>query len=161
MKIGAFAILAYLSTPRRSVEMVDDLAGLSSSHPLVASLMALFLFSLIGIPFTAGFAGKFILFFGAIAAPPAPNHPWLFRILALIGVINAAIGAWYYLRVVAVMYLRNPIKPLEKTRSLPGLATLWICALVTLVLGFRPNLLEDISRQAARPIAVPEQQARL
>jgi NADH-quinone oxidoreductase subunit N len=161
MTIGAFAILAYLSTPRRSVEMVDDLAGLSSSHPLVASLMALFLFSLIGIPFTAGFAGKFILFFGAIAAPPAPNHPWLFRILALIGVINAAIGAWYYLRVVAVMYLRNPIKPLEKTRSLPGLATLWICALVTLVLGFRPNLLEDISRQAARPIAVPEQQARL
>jgi NADH-quinone oxidoreductase subunit N len=161
MTIGAFAVLVYLSTSRRPVDMIDDLAGLSSSHPGVALFMALFLFSLIGIPLTAGFAGKFILFFGAIAAPPAPNHPWLFRILALIGVINAAIGAWYYLRIVAVMYLRNPIKPLEKTRSWPGLATLWICAVVTLVLGFYPRSLLDVSRQAAQPVAVPAQQARL
>src|SRR5205807_10088550 len=63
MTIGAFAILAYLSTPQRPVEMIDDLAGLSRSHPGVAVLMALFLFSLIGIPLTAGFAGKFVLFF--------------------------------------------------------------------------------------------------
>jgi NADH-quinone oxidoreductase subunit N len=160
MTIGAFAVLAYLSTPRRPVDMIDDLAGLSSSHPGVALLMALFLFSLIGIPLTAGFTGKFILFFGAVAAP-APNHPWLFRVLALIGVINAAIGAWYYLRVVAVMYLRNPIKPLENTRSWPGLATVWICAGVTLVLGFYPKSLLDVSRQAARPVTAPEQQAHL
>jgi NADH-quinone oxidoreductase subunit N len=160
MTIGAFAILGYLSTPQRPVEMIDDLAGLSRSHPGVALMMALFLFSLIGMPLTAGFAGKFVLFFGALAVPPRPEHPWIFRILALIGVINAAIGAWFYLRVVAVMYLRNPIKPLENTRSWPGLATLWICALVTLVLGFYPKPLLEVSRRAAEA-HLPEQQARL
>jgi NADH-quinone oxidoreductase subunit N len=158
MTIGAFAILAYLSTPQRPVEMIEDLAGLSRSHPGVALLMALFLFSLIGIPLTAGFAGKLVLFFGAMAVP---QHPWLFRILALIGVINAAIGAWYYLRVLVVMYLRNPIKPLENARSWPGLATLWICAALTLFLGVYPNPLLRVSRAAAAPAPRPQQQARL
>jgi NADH-quinone oxidoreductase subunit N len=161
MTVGAFAILAYLSTPQRPVEMIDDLAGLSRSHPGIASLMALFLFSLIGIPLTAGFAGKFVLFFGAMAVPPRPEHPWLFRILALIAAINAAIGAWYYLRVLSVMYLRNPIKPLENARSWPGLATLWICALATLLLGLYPNPLLRLTRSAAEPARSPQQQARL
>jgi NADH-quinone oxidoreductase subunit N len=161
MTIGAFAILAYLSTPVRPVEMIDDLAGLSRSHPGVAFLMAIFLFSLIGIPLTAGFAGKFILFFGAMAVPPRPEHPWLFRILALIGVLNAALGAWYYLRILAVMYLRNPIKPLENTRSWPGLATVWICAFVTVVLGLYPKPLLRLSHDAAEPTRSPQPQARL
>jgi len=162
MTIGAFAVLAYLSTPQRPVEMLDDLAGLSQSHPGVALLMALFLFSLIGIPLTAGFAGKFVLFFGAMAVAPRPEHPWLFRVLALIGVINAAIGAWYYLRILTVMYLRNPIKPLAKAHSWPGLATVWICALVTLFLGLYPNPLLRVSRDAALPARSPQpQQARL
>jgi NADH-quinone oxidoreductase subunit N len=160
MTLGAFAILSYLSTPQRPVEMIDDLAGLSRSHPGVALLMALFLFSLIGIPLTAGFAGKLMLFFGALAVQ-RPDHPWLFRILALIGVLNAAIGAWYYLRILAVMYLRNPIKPLENARSWPGLATLWICALVTVVLGLFPQPLLRASRDAAEPAPSVQQQARL
>jgi NADH-quinone oxidoreductase subunit N len=160
MTIGAFAILAYLSTPQRPVDMIDDLAGISRSHPGVALLMAFFLFSLIGIPLTAGFAGKFVLFFGALAVPPRPEHPWLFRILALIGVINAAIGAWYYLRIIAVMYLRNPIKPLENLRSWPGLATLWLCALVTLLLGVYPKPLLRLSHDAAQPVRSTHLQAR-
>src|SRR5438132_4081411 len=95
-----------------------------------------------------------------MAVPPRPEHPWLFRILALIGVINAAIGAWYYLRILAVMYLRNPIKPLENARSWPGLATLWICALATLFLGVYPYPLLHVSREAAKPDP-SLQQARL
>ncbi len=153
MTVGAFAVLAYLSTPRRRVEMIEDLAGLSQSHRGVALLMALFLFSLIGLPFTGGFWGKFLLFFGALDAPAPTSHPWLFRVLALLGVVNAAIGAWYYLRIVAVMYLRNPVKPLDRTRSLPGLATLWACAAVTLALGFYPNMLSTITRQAVLPLS--------
>src|SRR5207302_9377463 len=137
------------------------LAGLSRSQSGIALLMAFFLFSLFGIPLTAGFAVKFVLFFGALAVPPRPEHPWLFRILALIGVVNAAIGAWYYLRIIAVMYLRNPIKPLENLRSWPGLATVWICALVTVVLGFYPKPLVHLSRGAAEPVRSPQQQARL
>ena len=69
MTIGAFAVLRYLSTPERPVETVDDLAGLSRSHPGVALLMVLFLFSLIGIPLTAGFMGKLFLFYGAVSFP--------------------------------------------------------------------------------------------
>ena len=105
---------------------MDDLAGLSRSHPGVALLMVVFLFSLIGIPLTAGFAGKFLLFLGAMSVPGVPSDPTtleqarLFRILALIGVLNAAIGAWYYLRIVAVMYLRNPLRPAEGRGRLAG-----------------------------------------
>lgn len=141
MTIGAFAVLTYLSTPQRPVETVDDLAGLSSSHPGVALLMALFLFSLIGIPLTAGFAGKFLLFFGAMAVPSRPpleEHAWLFRGLALVAAINAAIAAWYYLRILAAMYLRTPLKPLTPKANGPGLATIWLCAALTLGIGVYP-----------------------
>jgi NADH-quinone oxidoreductase subunit N len=144
MTIGAFAVLSYLNTPQRRVESVDDLAGLSRSHPVVALAMALFLFSLIGIPFTGGFAGKLLLFLGAMSVRPDPTDPdtlvqaRLFRILALIAAINAAIGAWYYLRVVAAMYLRNPLRPAEGRRGWPVLAAIGVCALATVVLGVYP-----------------------
>jgi NADH-quinone oxidoreductase subunit N len=159
MTVGAFGVLTYLNSARQPVagagpitdpsyETVDDLAGLSQSHPGVALLMGLFLFSLIGIPLTAGFAGKLLLFFGAVVVPSPPEHPWLFKLLALVGVLNAAIGAWYYLRILAVMYLRSSTQPLRKGRSWPGLATLWICALVTLVFGVYPNGLLKVTRLA-------------
>jgi NADH-quinone oxidoreductase subunit N len=150
MTLGAFAVLAYVSTLRRPVETVDDLAGLSVSQPGVALLMAIFLFSLIGIPLTAGFLGKFLLFFllfsGALAVP---EHSSLFLLLGFIGVLNAAIGAWYYLRIIAVMYLRTPIRPHEPERSRAGLATLWICAVVTVFFGVYPQPLLEMARKAA------------
>jgi NADH-quinone oxidoreductase subunit N len=140
MTVGAFAVLSYLSTAQRPIETMDDLAGLSQSHPGIALFMTLFLFSLIGIPLTAGFTGKFLIFFGAMGVPShAGDHATLFRVLALLGVINAAIGAWYYLRIVAVMYLRTALRPLENRRTWPGLATLWLCALLTLGLSFPPG----------------------
>jgi NADH-quinone oxidoreductase subunit N len=159
MTVGAFAVLAYLSTPQRPIETEDDLAGLSSSHPGIALLMAVFLFSLIGIPLTAGFAGKLLLFSGAITAD--------FRWLAVIGAVNAAIGAWYYLRILARMYLDVSVQPLVVLRNGSGLAALWACALVTLVLGFYPELLlrattRAAAREPARAAAsAPFQTARL
>jgi NADH-quinone oxidoreductase subunit N len=139
MTIGAFAVLVYLRTPQRPVETVDDLAGLGRSHPGVALLMTLFLFSLIGIPLTAGFAGKLLLFWGALEVVPAPpmNVVW-FRVLALIAAVNAAVGAWYYLRLVMVMWLRNPLQPLPPGKARPALAALLLCAAVTLVGGVYP-----------------------
>ena len=121
MTVGAFAVLSYLSSSVRRVDTLDDLAGLHQSHPGIALLMVLFLFSLIGIPLTAGFTGKFLIFFGAMGVQG--RFAELFRVLAVLGVINAAIGAWYYLRIVAVMYLRTGLRPLENQRSWPGLAT--------------------------------------
>jgi NADH-quinone oxidoreductase subunit N len=138
MTLGAFGVIAYLSTPERPVETVDDLAGLSTSHPGIALLMVVFLFSLIGIPLTAGFTGKFLVFFGAMAVD-LEDQGTLFRVLAVLGVINAAIGAWYYLRIVAVMYLRTALRPIELKRNWAGLGTVWICALLTVGLSIPPG----------------------
>lgn len=146
MTIGAFAVLAYLSTPEHPVDTVDDLAGISRSHPGIALLMALFLFSLIGMPMTAGFLGKFFLFFGALAVPV--DQARLFYGLVLIGALNAAVGAWYYLRIIAAMYLRTPIRPIEKPRAWPNLVALWICASLTLGLGIYPQPLVKATRTA-------------
>jgi NADH-quinone oxidoreductase subunit N len=159
MTVGAFAVLAYLSTPQRPVETIDDLAGLGRSHPGLALTLTLFLFSLIGIPLTAGFFGKLLLFGGAIFVEPAGTDRLWFRVLALIMAVNAAIGAWYYLKVAAVMYLRSPLRPLERGRSWPGLAALAVCVIVTLWGGVYPKpLLEQINN--ALPRAAPGPQTR-
>jgi NADH-quinone oxidoreductase subunit N len=150
MTVGAFGVLAYLSTPERPVETVDDLAGLSRSHPGVALLMAVFLFSLLGMPLTAGFWGKLFLFWGAMTLFTA-EHGSLFITLAVIGALNAAIGAWYYLRVLVRMYLHAPLRPLPPARSWPGLATLWVCAAVTLAFGVYPGPLLEATHKAVTP----------
>jgi NADH-quinone oxidoreductase subunit N len=154
MTVGAFAILSYLSTKERPIETVDDLAGLSRSHPGIALVMALFLFSLIGIPLTAGFWGKFLLFTGAFSIPfnldsaASVEQKWLFVTLALIGAINAGIGGWYYLRIAAAMYLRDPLTPIAKGRVRPVLVAVWACALVTLGVGVYPEPLKQAAVDA-------------
>jgi NADH-quinone oxidoreductase subunit N len=151
MTVGAFAVLAYLDSPEYPVDTVDDLAGLSRSHPILALAMTLFLFSLIGIPFTAGFNGKFLIFFGAMSVP-SPDYVVKSRELAILGMINAAIGGWYYLRIIAVMYLRNPLRNLAGRRSVPALASLALCALLTVGLSVPPGAqwLLQAARSAAR-----------
>ena len=128
MTVGAFAVLHYLSTKTRPVEKVDDLAGLSRSHPLTALVMVLFVLSLIGIPLTAGFAGKFFLFGGAMSVPRTADSSRLFVILAFIGMLNAAVGGWYYLRIAVVMYLRETAEPRPKVQPGPVLAAILVCA---------------------------------
>jgi NADH-quinone oxidoreductase subunit N len=151
MTVGAFAVLGCLSTPQRPVEKIDDLAGLSRTHPGLALLMVLFLFSLIGLPATAGFVGKLLLFWGAMAVEPNAMDALWFRMLALIGVLNAAIAAWYYLRVAVVMYLRNPLRPLDKVHAWPGLTAVSLCAALTLVAGLYPaSLLVPIQQAMPR-----------
>jgi NADH-quinone oxidoreductase subunit N len=140
MTIGAFTVLGCLSTPQRPVETVDDMAGLGRSRPLLGGLMALFLFSLIGIPATAGFAGKLFLFWGAVGVPSDAMAVW-FRFLALIAAVNAAIGAWYYLRIITAMYLLNPPRQPARAGTWPGLAALGLCAIVTMAIGVYPPLL--------------------
>jgi NADH-quinone oxidoreductase subunit N len=160
MTVGAFAVLAYLSTPERPVENEDDLAGLSRDHPGLALMMALFLFSLIGIPLTAGFVGKLLLFLGALAVEG--ERAVFYRDLAIIMAVNAAIGGWYYLRILTKMFLHTPMKPLEPMRfahSWPALAALWICTVLTLGLGLPNPLTDRIIRIGANAAPPNSQQA--
>jgi NADH-quinone oxidoreductase subunit N len=147
MTLGAFGVIAVLNSGGRRVETVDDLAGLGRTHPRLALLMALFLFSLIGLPLTAGFTGKLMLFWGAVDVG-AQEGGWLYAVLAVVGVLNAAIGAYYYLRIIAVMYLRSALGPLAAPRSRPGWVAVWACAVITIWLGVYAKPLQPFVRSA-------------
>jgi NADH-quinone oxidoreductase subunit N len=157
MTVGVFVVIAMLHTPDRPVENVDDLAGLSQSHPVVALMLSLLCFSLIGIPLTAGFTGKLFIFFGAVTVSGSLAN--LYTVLALLGFINAAIGGWYYLRIIAVMYLRTAVKPVATAGTAPGMLALGVCVALTILVGIPPgsNLVLDAARRAAPvPTVVPE-----
>ena len=138
MTLGAFAILIAASRPDKRIETLDDLAGLSRTRPALALVFSVFLFSLSGLPPTAGFLGKLNLFFAAWAQGNESNK-WLAVILA----INAALGSWYYLKVIGYMFLRDPIDRREQPASTetPSLIAAGICLAGTLGLFFLPGWL--------------------
>ena len=152
MTIGFIALLSALNSGEQRYEQIEELGGLGQSRPLIAGMMAVFLFSLIGLPLTAGFAGKLLLFVGAFDAPVEPPMKNLYRMLAVVAAVNAAIGAVYYLRILAVLYLRQPLSEVKPPRPLLPLAAAMICAIGTLVFGIYPQPLSQLSRDAA-PIA--------
>lgn len=154
MTVGAFAVISYLNHGGRSVETIDDLAGLGRTNPLAAILFSIFLVSLIGLPLTAGFTGKFLLFFGAFDQPADTPMRNMSRVLVVIAAVNAAIGAVYYLRAASVMFLRSPLKPVEPSRGYPALAAALVCACGTLFFGAYPKPLVEFARKAA-PLNVP------
>jgi NADH-quinone oxidoreductase subunit N len=168
MTLGVFAVLEYLHTSGQPAETVDDLAGLSRTRPGMALLMILFLFSLIGIPLTAGFMGKFLLFAGALDVPAnvevaaSLEQRKLFIGLAALAAINAAVGGWYYLRIAAVMYLREPppfvaVVSSKRERSWPVLAAVWLCAVLTLGIGVYPApLMKAVQTAVPRVTETPQ-----
>jgi NADH-quinone oxidoreductase subunit N len=141
MTLGAFGVIALLNSTGKTVQRVDDLAGLARTQPGLALLMSVFLFSMIGLPLTAGFAGKFALFFGALTS----SQP-LFWALAAIGAVNAAIGAYYYLRIIGAMYLRGALHPLDRPHCLAGRLAIALCAVATLVFGVYPAPLRQLAQ---------------
>jgi NADH-quinone oxidoreductase subunit N len=148
MTLGAFGVIIALSTRDRPVETVDDLAGLAQTHPKTALAMALCLFSLAGIPPLAGFYGKFQLFTSAFAVPPGADGT-LLRWLALLGAINSAIGAYYYLRIVVIMYLRPARVPLDAQPAWPTMIAVAACALLSLLVGLYPPPVSRATHAAA------------
>jgi len=141
MTLGVFAVLSCLATKDKPINQIEDLAGLGRNRPVVAVLATIFFLSLLGMPLTAGFMGKMFLFWGPIGLTPqfgdegAMEKYALYISLAVIGMLNAAIGGWYYLRVIAVMYLREPAEPRAKTTAWPAFGAVAICAAVTVALG--------------------------
>jgi NADH-quinone oxidoreductase subunit N len=144
--IGAFAALDCLSGKGdRQIDGIDELAGLAWTagwvRRFLAWALALFLFSLTGIPPLAGFWGKLAVILSALntGAADAGTQGW-FIVLAVVGVLNAAVSAGYYLRVVGVIFFRTPLAT-PPTREEPGLPLLTtaLCVLLVLAIGIMPG----------------------
>jgi len=101
MNVGTFAVILCMRRGGRMVEGIEDLAGLGKTNPLLAATLVVFMFSLAGIPPLAGFFGKLYVFLAAIEAQ--------LYALAIIGVIASVIGAFYYLRIIKVMYFDEAV----------------------------------------------------
>lgn len=138
MTLGAFAVLIAAARSDKRIESLDDLAGLSRTKPALALMLVVFLFSLTGLPPTAGFLGKFNLFLAAWSQGFESS-----RMLACLLGVNAALGAWYYLKLIGVMYLRDPVDRSEDTRpaDVPALVAALLCLAVTVGLFFAPGSL--------------------
>src|SRR3984893_892549 len=142
VKLGAFLIVAHLGgVGERNVE-IEDFTGLARRQPAMAACLSLFLLSLLGLPVLAGFLGKFYVFNAALES----NLIWLAILLAL----NSVIGAYYYLRVMVAMYMRDPkqeiaAEPVPWTLSI----VLWIAAAGTVFVGLFPTRVIDFAARAA------------
>jgi NADH-quinone oxidoreductase subunit N len=144
MNIGAFGILAMGEAPGGRALTFDDYAGLSTQRPVTAALMAVFMFSLAGIPPFAGFLGKYYVFAGVVQA----GFTWL----AILGVLMSVVSAYYYLRVVVVMYFREHAATSTAAHGdlSPGgvglgYAALVIAAVLLLQLGVLPSTVLNIT----------------
>ncbi|MXV75985.1 NADH-quinone oxidoreductase subunit N, partial [Candidatus Poribacteria bacterium] len=134
MNIGAFGAVILAKTADGESLMISDYAGLGTRKPLLAMFMSVMLLSLAGFPPTAGFVGKFYIFKSAVGA----GHIWL----VIIGAINTAISAFYYLRVVVTMYMREPEEELEFSPYASTLVIGLILAVVgVLLIGILPSLM--------------------
>jgi NADH-quinone oxidoreductase subunit N len=134
MNIGAFAVVAYFARKGERYVEIDDLAGLGARQPAVAALFTVILLSLIGVPPTGGFFGKFYIFKAALES----HLTWL----AVLGLLNSAVAAYYYLRLIVVMYMREPGDSLTDLPriSVSSGAALWVSAAVVLAMGLFPGI---------------------
>jgi len=145
MNVGAFAVVSHFANAGERYVTLEDYEGLGRSSPLLAATLTIFLLSLIGIPMTGGFFAKFYVFNAALRA----NLVWL----TLIGVLNSAIGAYYYLRIIVVMYMREARKEVPVSKISFGLGTaLAISVFATIYLGVLPNRVLQIAQHSAQDL---------
>ena len=142
MNIGAFAVVIHLSGKGERHLRIEDLAGLGRRQPVTAAMLTIFLLSLIGVPLTGGFFGKFYIFRAALES----NLIWL----TVLGLLNSAVAAYYYLRLLVVMYMHEPGEVANSLEPLSlGLgAALVLPAIGTFVLGVVPGSILTFAQHA-------------
>src|SRR5579863_8123846 len=137
MNVGAFAVVSHFANIGERYVTLEDYSGLGRSSPLLAAALTIFLLSLIGIPMTGGFFAKFYVFSVAVKANLIG--------LTVIGVLNSGVGAYYYLRIIVVMYMREsrkevPVTPVPLALRL----AIVLCMIATIYLGIFPgSVLQD------------------
>lgn len=140
MNIGAFAVIVLLRSEGFRGEEITDYEGLSKSHPLLSALMLVFMFSLTGIPPTAGFMGKFYIFLAAVNA----GYTWL----VVVAVLFSAVSAYFYMRIVMYMYMREPKGEVRLSASPAINIALAITVIAVLVIGIIPGKVIELAKTA-------------
>jgi NADH-quinone oxidoreductase subunit N len=130
--LGAFGVIIALTHRGQDVDRLEDFAGLARSRPVLAALMTLFMVSLAGMPGTAGFIGKWLVFLAAVRAEYVG--------LTIIAVLTSLVSFYYYLRLPVLMYMREPGAELPRMRlhSAEGVV-LAVCAIAVIALGLFPG----------------------
>jgi len=134
MNVGTFAVILCMRQQGRMLEGINDLAGLSRTQPGLALALAIFMFAMAGIPPTAGFFSKLYIFVAAIEA-----HQSALTGLAIIGVVASVVGAFYYLRIVKVMYFDEPAGSFDRPLAPELKAVLVVAAVVTMFFFLLPD----------------------
>lgn len=156
MNVGAFAIVTQVSGYTESLRTVEDYQGLAMRRPVMAALLAFFLLSLIGIPFTGGFFGKFYVFTAALGA----GRVWL----AVVGLINSGVACFYYLRLLGSIYTKpetagvdqEQAASVQATNSVPAAIALALTAAATLMLGILPSRVLHLADRASQTLSPSE-----
>jgi NADH-quinone oxidoreductase subunit N len=145
MTLGSFCVILCMERQGRPVETIADLAGLSRSQPMTAAALAIFMFSLAGVPPLAGFFGKIMVFMAAINAG--------LYMLATLGVLTSVIGCYYYIRVIKIMYFDAPAEPFDRTGGGGQVRVVMaISALVVLLLFVKMGPLTEVASAAAQSL---------
>jgi NADH-quinone oxidoreductase subunit N len=146
MNAGAFLVISHFGALNERYVTLEDYAGLGTRQPLLAATLTIFLLSLIGIPITGGFLAKFYVFTAALKANLVG--------LVILGVINSAIAAYYYLRVIVYMYMREPregAEPAPSTRIPVSLGvSLALSVIAVIYLGVLPGNVLDFAINSAQ-----------
>jgi NADH-quinone oxidoreductase subunit N len=148
MTLGTFGVFGALRVRGQVVETVDDLDGLGWAHPWPAMALSICLLSLSGIPPLLGFWAKFQIFTALLAAG-ARGEQGAFIVLAVIGMLSAAAGAYYYLRIVVVMYLRPYKGEIKLGGGWPVALAVGACASLTVILGLFSSSVSSAAHAAA------------
>lgn len=146
MNIGAFTVVTLLRTEGVKAEDLSDYDGLSKTHPFMAGLMLIFMFSLTGIPPTAGFVGKFYIFTAAIHA----GYTWL----TVVAVVMSAISAYFYLRVVMYMYMKEPSLEHKVSDAPAAQVALVLAGIAVLLIGILPSGFIQMARTAISGLGI-------
>jgi NADH-quinone oxidoreductase subunit N len=145
MNLGAFAVVSHFANAGERYVTLEDYEGLGRSSPLLAATLTIFLLSLIGIPMTGGFFAKFYVFSAAVKA----HLIWL----TIIGVLNSGVGAYYYLRIIVVMYMRESRKAVPVSRiPFPLGVALAACIAATIYLGIFPGRVLQYAQDSAQQL---------
>lgn len=142
MNVGVFACILSMKVQNRMVENITDLAGLGKSNPAMAILLMVLMFSMAGIPPMAGFFGKFFVFMAALNAE--------LYALAIIGAVSSVVGAFYYLRIIKIMYFDEPVEAFDKVEAMGLRGVMIVSGLLTAVLFiYLPGITDPATAAAA------------